>query len=98
MDFDDTGSGQGRRLLALTLAWIQYGAIITHILNAAMAQSTLKASASRAILLFYVLGTLLLLAFIADLVQGDGVDWILLGGAVAAVVAGIAYQRKRRHR
>jgi len=96
MDFDDTGLGQGRRFLGLTLAWNQYGAIITHIINAAMAQSTLKASASRAILLFYVIGALLLLAFIADLVQGDGVDWILLGGAVAALLAGIAYQRKRR--
>ncbi|NBC85359.1 MAG: hypothetical protein GVY25_04115 [Bacteroidetes bacterium] len=64
--------------------------------NAAMAESTLKASASRAILLFYVIAALLLLAFTADLVQGDGVDWILLGGAVAALVAGIAYRRKRR--
>jgi hypothetical protein len=96
MGFDDMGLWRGLWSLALTLSWYQYGAIITHILNAAMAQSTLKASASRAILLFYVIGTLLLLAFIADLVQGDGVDWILLGGAVAAVVAGIAYQRKRR--
>ena len=52
------------------------------------------ASTSRAALLFYVVGGLLLLAFAIDLVQDDGIDWILLGGATAALVAGVIYQKK----
>ena len=45
-----------------------------------IAESTSMASTSRAALLFYVVGGLLLLAFAIDLVQDDGIDWILLGG------------------
>lgn len=61
-----------------------------------MAESTSKATASRAPLLFYVVGALLLLTFTVDLVQDDGFDWVLLGGAIASLVAGVTYQRKRR--
>jgi hypothetical protein len=61
-----------------------------------MAEPTSKASASRATPLFNVVGAFLLLAFTADRVQGDGFDWILLGGAAASLIAGIAYQWKRR--
>jgi len=62
-----------------------------------MADSPSKASTSRAPLLFYAVGTLLLLAFGVDLVQGDGFDWVLLGGAAASYVAGVVYQWKKPH-
>jgi len=62
-----------------------------------MVESNSKATASRAPLLFYVVGVLLVLAFTVDLIQDDGFDWVLLGGATASLAAGVTYPRKRRH-
>jgi len=62
-----------------------------------MAESTSKAAASRGILLFYVAGALFLLAFTVDFVQEDDFNWVLLGGAIASLAAGVTYQIRRRH-
>lgn len=61
-----------------------------------MADSTSTASTRGAALLFYAVAALLLIAFGVDLIQDDGVDWVVLGGAAAPLLAGIVYQRKQR--
>lgn len=61
-----------------------------------MAESTSRTSPSHAALLFYAVGVLLLLAFAVDLIQDDGSDWTVLGGAAASFTAGVVYQRKHR--
>lgn len=66
-----------------------------------MAESTsrasIKASVRRSASLFYLVGGLLLLAFVIEHLQDDGFDWILLGAAAASLVTGVVYQRRHRH-
>lgn len=68
------------------------------IMAASTSRASRGASIPRPAWLFYVVGALLLLAFVMEWIQDDGFDWILLGAAAASLVAGVASHRKPRRR